>query len=309
MTSFGKMLYKCTGVKHYWVINNSSEIVEYVNKINDRRSGRNITTFDFTTLYTKLSHSDILECLDEVIDLAFKKSKYKYVSVYANSARWSNNPRKSTFRFDSTDLKEAVKFILVHSYFSVGTTCFRQNIGVPIGIDCAPEMANLTLFWYEYCYISRLLKSDYRRALRYNGCFRLMDDISCLNLDGVFQQDVHNIYPSSLVLNKENSGDSEANILDLTITLDSGHGTFAFKLYDKRDAFKFEIINYPDICGNIAASCCYGVVKSELMRYSKLSSTIFDFNNRKDALFGKLVAKKYSLSKISRIADSIGSSM
>ena len=117
------------------------------------------------------------------------------------------------------------------------------------------------------------------------------------------------IYPSSLVLNKENSGDSEANILDLTITLDSGHGTFAFKLYDKRDAFKFEIINYPDICGNIAASCCYGVVKSELMRYSKLSSTIFDSNNRKDALFGKLVAKKYSLSKISRIADSIGFSM
>ena len=228
---------------------------------------------------------------------------HKYISIYAKSARWSNKPRKSTFRFDCASLKEAVKFILEHSFFSVGSTCFQQNIGVPIGVDCAPEMANLTLFWYEYRFICSLLRSDYRRALRFNGCFRLMDDVSCLNLDGVFQQDVSKIYPSCLKLNKENTGSCEANVLDLTIALNSTHNIFSYKIFDKRDAFSFEIINYPDIGGNISATCCYGVVKSELNRYSKLSSDFSSFSNRKETLFQKLANKNYNANKIKKISE------
>ena len=64
-----------------------------------------------------------------------------------------------------TSLKSSLQFILDNSYFSVGSICFQQSIGVPIGVDCAPPMANLTLFRYEYEYISKLMKSNYRKAL------------------------------------------------------------------------------------------------------------------------------------------------
>ena len=256
-------------------------IVEYVKLINKCKSGRNITTYDFTTLYTKLEHDQIIDALCFVIDLAFKKSKCNYISVYQKSANWTNNPRGSTFKFDQDSLKDCIRFLLLNSYFSIGSLCFHQTIGVPIGVDCGPDIANLSLFYYEYLYITSLIRSNYKRALRYNGCFRLMDDISCLNLDGVFLEDVSSIYPSSLQLKKENVGNESANILDLTITLSDCRDGFNYKLYDKRDSFKFNIVNYPDICGNIAATCAYGVVKSELLRYAKRSSNFLEFTRRK----------------------------
>ena len=301
--SFGMMLHKVTGVKHCWIINNSLAIVDYLNNINERAAGRNITTYDFATLYTKLAHSDILDSMDMVIDLAFKKSKHKFISVYDKTSSWSNKPRPGTFKFDSVSLKACLRFILTNSYFAVGSVVYQQCIGIPIGIDCAPAIANLTLFRYEYDYISRLVKSNYRRALKFNGTFRLMDDISSINSDGVFQQDISLIYPSSLELKKENEGDISANILDLNVELDNH--TFSYKLYDKRDKFPFQIVNYPDLRGNIAKVCGHGVVKSELKRYSKLSSKFCYYLDRKKVLFCKVLKKGYSLLKIEQIFDSI----
>ena len=153
--------------------------------------------------------------------------------------------------------------------------------------------------------MAKLLRSNYRRALRFNGTFRLMDDISSINSDGVFQEDIALIYPASLELKKENDGNASANILDLTVELNERLRTFSYKLYDKRDKFKFGIVNYPDLGGNIAKVCGYGVVKSELKRYSKLSSKFSDYYDRKKLLFEKVSNKGYLLHKIDQIYNSI----
>ena len=73
-------------------------------------------------------------------------------------------------------------------------------------------------------------------------------------------------------------------------------------IYEK---FKFSIVNYPDLGGNIAKVCGYGVVKSELKRYAKLSSKFSDFNIRKVLLFNKVLQKGYLLDKIGQIYNSI----
>ena len=301
--SFGDMLFNCTGVKHYWIVDNSMPIVDFLKTVNQRNAGRNIETYDFTTLYTKLDHNEILESINYVIDLAFKKSKYKYVSVYAKSASWSNSPRSSTLKFDVDSLKNSIKFLIENSYFSVGSLNFKQTIGIPIGVDCAPPLANLILFRYEYQFISKLVKSDYRRARKFNGCFRLMDDISSVNGDNTFHEDKGCIYPASLVLNKENNGSVYADILDLSIKLDKG--IFHYKLYDKKDHFKFDVVNYPDLFGNISTVCGYGVVKSELNRYARLSSNFNDYITRKNLLSQKLILKNYKAERIERIFNTV----
>ena len=108
-----------------------------------------------------------------------------------------------------------------------------------------------------------------------------------------------------LRLKKENEGHSSANILDLTVDLDLHSSKFVYKLFDKRDKFKFKIVNYPDINGNISMKCCYGVVKSELKRYAKLSSKFSDFISRKNILFDKLLSKGYTHNKLKTIFYSI----
>ena len=54
---------------------------------------------------------------------------------------------------------------------------------------------------------------------------------------------VGQIYPTELQLNKANSSETGAPFLDLTLSITSG--IVSFKIYDKRDNFNFEKVNFP----------------------------------------------------------------
>ena len=47
-----------------------------------------------------------------------------------------------------------------------------------MGTDCAPLLANLFLFYYEYAYMKGLMKNDFRLA---NNTVRYIDDLLALN--------------------------------------------------------------------------------------------------------------------------------
>ena len=64
------------------------------------------------------------------------------------------------------------------------------------------NIANLTLWFYENKYLERLYKLYYFCAKRLNNSFRLIDDITSINSDGIFHSHAQNVYPSSLILNK-----------------------------------------------------------------------------------------------------------
>ena len=68
---------------------------------------------------------------------------------------------------------------------------------------------------------------------------------------------VNQIYPSEFQLNKANSSDNEAPFLDLhLIILD---GFVSSKIYDKRDDFDFDIVNFPFLDEYIPRALSYGV--------------------------------------------------
>ena len=54
---------------------------------------------------------------------------------------------------------------------------------------------------------------------------------------------VSQIYPSELKLNKANTSDTKAAFLDLHLSI--SNDIVATKIYDKRDDFDFEIVNFP----------------------------------------------------------------
>ena len=68
---------------------------------------------------------------------------------------------------------------------------------------------------------------------------------------------VGRIYPTELQLNKANSSDTEAPFLDLTLSITNG--IVSSKIYDKRDDFNFEIVNFPFLDGDVPCSPSYGV--------------------------------------------------
>ena len=51
------------GAKTFWVIPNNSFPLECINKINKKKkkNAKQISTFDFSTLYTKIPHDKLLD--------------------------------------------------------------------------------------------------------------------------------------------------------------------------------------------------------------------------------------------------------
>ena len=77
-----------TGLKYFWVIDNNSEFCKALDRINARKRARSISTFDFSTLYTKIPHDKLIDCLTFFIDKVFNKKDSKYLSVTSSGANW-----------------------------------------------------------------------------------------------------------------------------------------------------------------------------------------------------------------------------
>ena len=56
-------------------------------------------------------------------------------------------------------------------------TVYRQTIGIPMGTDCAPQLANLFLFHYEYSYMKGLMRDNVCMAKRFSDTVRYIDDL------------------------------------------------------------------------------------------------------------------------------------
>ena len=107
---------------------------------------------------------------------------------------------------------------------------------------------------------------------------------------------VSQIYPSELQLNKANASDTEAAFLDLHLSI--FNDLVSTKIYDKRDDFDFEIVNFPFLDGDIPRSTFYGVYISQLIRFARASSYVADFNTRNKLLTQKLLKQGYQYHKL-----------
>ena len=96
-------------------------------------------------------------------------------------------------------------------------------------------------------------------------------------------------YPVELVLNVENQDDNHATFLDIEVDVEGDQ--FKTKTYDKRENYKFDIVNYPDLSGNIPHGAAYGVYTSQVIRYTRVCNEADDFKERIKLLTNKLIKK------------------
>lgn len=274
----------------FWVIENSAPVIDKLSKINDRKKAKDISTYDFSTLYTKLPHDNLLKNLNKIVDFVFqggnheKDGNRKYLTVQGSSVFWTKKKHgKSSFT------KQQIKLLTAHlikeTYFQVGNLLFHQCIGIPMGIDPAPFWANLHLYSYECDFITSLISSDKRRAMKFRYATRFIDDECNLNDGGEFGRSFQQIYPKELELKCEHQG-THATFLDLEI--DISDGIYVYKLFDKRNDFPFFIVRMPDLSGNIPSHVFYGSVMSEFLRISRSTLRYSDFLPVASSLFRRM---------------------
>ena len=97
---------------------------------------------------------------------------------------------------------EALTFPIDNIYIRFGSKLYRQIVGIPVGTNCAPPVANLFVFCYERDFMLSLSNHNQSEVIEsFNSTSRYLDDL--LNIDiTFFDSMVNHIYPSERQLNR-----------------------------------------------------------------------------------------------------------
>ena len=208
----------------------------------------------------------------EFVNDVFKHSGKTFVNSSKNNAYQSKKrSERADASFSKEELIEAVEIVIDNSYTIYKNLIYRQVVGIPMGTNCAPHLANIFLFMFERTYINNLVNSkQIKKAALLRNIYRYQDDAIVFNDNGFFNLVFKDIYPEELVLLNTNISRNECNFLDLSIVLQNGK--FKYSIFDKRKDFNFEVIHYPFLSGNIPRIPSYGVYISQLIRFCNVCS-------------------------------------
>ena len=130
----------------FWVLQNIEPILDIIKKINRKKSAKSISTYDFSTLYTKLPHAKLIKELEKLIEFTFEGGDRNYIKINKwGKASWVKKS-KNSIGYTRHSLKVAIKHLIQNCFFIVGNVVLRQAIGIPMGIDPSPFWANLFLY-------------------------------------------------------------------------------------------------------------------------------------------------------------------
>ena len=76
-----------TGINGFWVVPNDKLVIDAMNELSKRWKATSVSTFDFSTLYTKLQHNKLLMAVNSLIDFCFDGGEGRYVTVNNYEAR------------------------------------------------------------------------------------------------------------------------------------------------------------------------------------------------------------------------------
>ena len=127
-----------------------------------------------------------------------------------------------------------------------GSRLYGQVVDVPMAAGCAPLVAGLFFCGGRFFVLSLSGSSWADIVGAFGSTSGCLDDL--LNIDNpFFEQMVGQMCPAGLQLNKADSSDAEAPILDLSMA----NGIVSSGIYDRRGGFGFGVVNFPFLGGGV----------------------------------------------------------
>ena len=282
-----------------FIIDNRDRVIKFINKENISTSqGKKFnTSWDFATLYTKIPHNQLKNNVSKFVHKVFTMIKDKrFICVNAKSkyAYYSVKSSPSNLSFTRDTLINALRFLIDNSFICFQNNVYKQVVGIPMGTNCAPYLANIYLHVFEYKYLTTLVRNDnIEIAKKLSNMFRYQDDCLLINDNGLFSEHYGHMYPREMILECTNISRDKCTFLDLTISVYKGK--FLYKSYDKRNNFGFDIVSYPNITGNVPAAPSYGVYVSQLVRFCDINQSYKHFIADVKVMSAKFISQSFEL--------------
>ena len=166
-----------------WIINNSLDVIQMIGR--KQFQATSVTTWDFSTLYTSIPHEKLKHCIHELLEKTYAVRRKSFIATDNFRTFWTDEKKYNRYHFSCRDLCRAIDFLIDNIFVRFGGKVFRQVIGIRMGTNSAPLLADLFLHTYEYEFIIKTMKGDITRELQFNKTFRYIDDLLCVN-NGVY---------------------------------------------------------------------------------------------------------------------------
>ena len=115
----------------------------------------------------------------DLIERTFQREGSLYIACNDRNAFFTSDAVRNYNLWSCQKVCEALTFLLDNIYIRFGSKLYRQIVGIPMGTNCAPLVADLFLFCYERDFMLSLSEENQSCS----GCF------------------INRIYPSELQLN------------------------------------------------------------------------------------------------------------
>ena len=154
--------YSRSGVNQMWILKNSKELLEHLKSPNFN----NITSikyFEFSTLYTTIPHDKLKSRLVSIIRNSFMfingNRRYKYLVLGHEESYFVKEHSDSKHKYSENDIIKMLEFLVDNIFVVFAGKVFQQIVGIPMGTNCAPFLADIFLYSYEAEFIQSLLST------------------------------------------------------------------------------------------------------------------------------------------------------
>ena len=120
--------------------------------------------------------------MKSLIEEAFRVKGALYICIKRRGKWFWSTECNHNNNITRTQLVDVVDYMIDNIFVCVGNKVFKQSIGIPMGTDCAPLLANLYLFYFEYKFMKNLMKNNFSKARSFTYyLFWYIDDLLTIN--------------------------------------------------------------------------------------------------------------------------------
>ena len=190
--------YSRSGVNQMWILKNSKELLDHLKSPNFNLI-TNIKSFDFSTLYTSIPHQKLKSRIATIIRNSFLHKngnrRYKYLVLGREGPYFVKEHSDAKNKYTEEDIIKMLEFLVDNIFVVFAGKVFQQIVGIPMGTNCAPLLADIFLYSYEAEFIQSLLSAGKKRlASQFNFTYRYIDDVLSIN-NPDFENYLGQMYP------------------------------------------------------------------------------------------------------------------
>ena len=118
----------------------------------------------FSTLYSTIFHQKLKDRLTNIIRNAFifknGNRRYKYLISGHEETYFVNEHSHSKNMYTEDDINKMIGLLVDNIFVGFVGKVFQQTVGIPMGTNCAPLLADIPLYSYEDDFIQTLLPTE-----------------------------------------------------------------------------------------------------------------------------------------------------